>query len=219
MDTGELEQERGITILSKVTALRLPGPDGEPIVLNIVDTPGHADFGERWNAHAVLSSCSPLILLLGKTRPAVCLHITPLHVGGEVERILSMVDLVCLLVDATEGPMPQTKFVLKKALHCERYATHNNHQRSACLSSLYHGRPQFQYDAPTICTMFTVTIVFDSVQEFHLTTAVTRARTDEVFTTCRGHCHVSCPLSRDRCRVHTISHCKPTRRATATHAL
>lgn len=65
MDTGELEQERGITILSKVTALRLPGPDGEPIVLNIVDTPGHADFGEI-SACAVTLSCSPFMLLLDR---------------------------------------------------------------------------------------------------------------------------------------------------------
>ena len=76
-----MEKERGITILSKVTALRMEVEGRkEPVVLNIVDTPGHADF------------------------------------GGEVERIMSMVDMVLLVVDATEGPMPQTKFVLKKAL-------------------------------------------------------------------------------------------------------
>jgi len=75
MDSMDQEQERGITIMSKVTSLKW----GEA-KLNIVDTPGHADF------------------------------------GGEVERVLGMVDGVCLLVDATEGPMPQTKFVLTKAL-------------------------------------------------------------------------------------------------------
>ena len=75
MDTGELERERGITILSKNTAI-----DWEDWRINIVDTPGHADF------------------------------------GGEVERILSMVDSVLLLVDAVEGPMPQTAFVTRKAL-------------------------------------------------------------------------------------------------------
>ncbi len=75
MDTGELERERGITILSKNTAI-----DWEGWRINIVDTPGHADF------------------------------------GGEVERILSMVDSVILLVDAVEGPMPQTAFVTRKAL-------------------------------------------------------------------------------------------------------
>ena len=75
MDTGELERERGITILSKNTAI-----DWEGWRINIVDTPGHADF------------------------------------GGEVERILSMVDSVLLLVDAVEGPMPQTAFVTRKAL-------------------------------------------------------------------------------------------------------
>lgn len=76
MDSNDLERERGITILAKCTALMW----GD-IRINIVDTPGHADF------------------------------------GGEVERILSMVDGVVLLVDASEGPMPQTKFVLSKALN------------------------------------------------------------------------------------------------------
>jgi GTP-binding protein len=75
MDSGELERERGITILAKCTSVEWKGT-----TLNIVDTPGHADF------------------------------------GGEVERILSMVDGVLLLVDAAEGPMPQTKFVTGKAL-------------------------------------------------------------------------------------------------------
>ncbi len=75
MDSFELERERGITILSKCTSI-----DWEGVRLNIVDTPGHADF------------------------------------GGEVERVLSMVDGVLLLVDAAEGPMPQTKFVTGKAL-------------------------------------------------------------------------------------------------------
>lgn len=75
MDSNELERERGITILSKNTAIKYGG-----VKMNIVDTPGHADF------------------------------------GGEVERILGMVDGVLLLVDAFEGPMPQTKFVLRKAL-------------------------------------------------------------------------------------------------------
>jgi GTP-binding protein len=80
MDSGELERERGITILAKNTAIHLHDEDGNPVVVNIVDTPGHADF------------------------------------GGEVERALSMVDGVCLLVDASEGPLPQTRFVLRKAL-------------------------------------------------------------------------------------------------------
>ena len=75
MDSNDLERERGITILSKCTSLNWNGTH-----INIVDTPGHADF------------------------------------GGEVERILSMVDGVVLLVDSSEGPMPQTKFVLGKAL-------------------------------------------------------------------------------------------------------
>ena len=82
MDSGDLEREKGITILAKNTAVRYEGPaaKGESIVLNVIDTPGHADF------------------------------------GGEVERGLSMVDGVLLLVDASEGPLPQTRFVLRKAL-------------------------------------------------------------------------------------------------------
>ena len=80
MDSGDLEKERGITILAKCTSVEWSAGDGEDVRINIVDTPGHADF------------------------------------GAEVERILSMVDGVILLVDAAEGPMPQTKFVLGKAL-------------------------------------------------------------------------------------------------------
>src|SRR5690242_9971596 len=75
MDSSDIERERGITILAKNCAV-----DYEGVHINIVDTPGHADF------------------------------------GGEVERVLSMVDGVLLLVDAVEGPMPQTRFVTKKAL-------------------------------------------------------------------------------------------------------
>ncbi|WP_077489979.1 translational GTPase TypA [Sinomonas mesophila] len=86
MDSGDLEREKGITILAKNTTVRYAGPAaaeaGEPegITINVIDTPGHADF------------------------------------GGEVERGLSMVDGVVLLVDASEGPLPQTRFVLRKAL-------------------------------------------------------------------------------------------------------
>ena len=75
MDSNDLERERGITILAKCTSVQW-----KDIRINIVDTPGHADF------------------------------------GGEVERILNMVDGVVVLVDAAEGPMPQTKFVVGKAL-------------------------------------------------------------------------------------------------------
>src|SRR5882724_11172139 len=75
MDSMDLEREKGITILAKNTAVRHGG-----VTLNIIDTPGHADF------------------------------------GGEVERGLEMVDGVLLLVDASEGPLPQTRFVLRKAL-------------------------------------------------------------------------------------------------------
>ena len=75
MDSNDLERERGITILAKVTSILWQGTR-----INIVDTPGHADF------------------------------------GGEVERILNMVDGALVLVDAAEGPLPQTKFVVSKAL-------------------------------------------------------------------------------------------------------
>ena len=75
MDSGDIEKERGITILAKNCAVEYEGTH-----INIIDTPGHADF------------------------------------GGEVERVLSMVDGVLLLVDAVEGPMPQTRFVTRKAL-------------------------------------------------------------------------------------------------------
>ncbi len=75
MDSNDIEKERGITILAKNCAVEYEGTH-----INIVDTPGHADF------------------------------------GGEVERVLSMVDSVLLLVDAMEGPMPQTRFVTQKAL-------------------------------------------------------------------------------------------------------
>ncbi|MBT8473630.1 MAG: GTP-binding protein, partial [Marinicaulis sp.] len=79
MDSNDIERERGITILAKCTSVLWEGRD-EAVRINVVDTPGHADF------------------------------------GGEVERILSMVDGCLLLIDAAEGPMPQTKFVLSKAL-------------------------------------------------------------------------------------------------------
>src|SRR5205085_1750777 len=75
MDSNDLERERGITILAKNTAVTW-----DDVKINIVDTPGHADF------------------------------------GGEVERVLNMVDGALLLIDAVEGPMPQTRFVLRKAL-------------------------------------------------------------------------------------------------------
>ncbi|MBL1076072.1 translational GTPase TypA [Nocardia sp. 2] len=80
MDSGDLEREKGITILAKNTAVHRQNADGSVTVINVIDTPGHADF------------------------------------GGEVERGLSMVDGVVLLVDASEGPLPQTRFVLRKAL-------------------------------------------------------------------------------------------------------
>ncbi|MCD7102313.1 translational GTPase TypA [Pseudoclavibacter sp. 13-3] len=82
MDSNDLEREKGITILAKNTTIFYNGPasEGKDITINVIDTPGHADF------------------------------------GGEVERGLSMVDGVVLLVDASEGPLPQTRFVLRKAL-------------------------------------------------------------------------------------------------------
>ena len=85
MDSGDLEKEKGITILAKNTAIRRAGKgkDGSDLIINVIDTPGHADF------------------------------------GGEVERALSMVDGVVLLIDASEGPLPQTRFVLGKALEAK----------------------------------------------------------------------------------------------------
>jgi GTP-binding protein len=80
LDSMDLEREKGITILAKNTGVRYRREDGTPATINIIDTPGHADF------------------------------------GGEVERGLTMVDGVLLLVDASEGPLPQTRFVLRKAL-------------------------------------------------------------------------------------------------------
>ena len=85
MDSGDLEREKGITILAKNTAIAYKGASagGKEITINVIDTPGHADF------------------------------------GGEVERGLSMVDGVVLLVDASEGPLPQTRFVLRKSLEAK----------------------------------------------------------------------------------------------------
>ena len=80
LDSGDLEREKGITILAKNTAVRWTGEGRDEVKINIVDTPGHADF------------------------------------GGEVERGLTMVDGVLLLVDASEGPLPQTRFVLRLSL-------------------------------------------------------------------------------------------------------
>jgi GTP-binding protein len=100
MDSNDLERERGITILSKVASCVYQG-----VKVNIVDTPGHADF------------------------------------GGEVERVLSMVDGVLLIVDACEGPMPQTRFVLKKAFQ-------NNLKVVCCVNKIDRegARPQEAYD-------------------------------------------------------------------------
>lgn len=83
LDSNPLERERGITILAKNVSFEYTSPDGQTTRINLIDTPGHADF------------------------------------GGEVERVLSMADGVFLLVDSAEGPMPQTRFVLKKAFQHE----------------------------------------------------------------------------------------------------
>jgi GTP-binding protein len=83
LDSNPLERERGITILAKNCAIAYKSPTGEDVKINLIDTPGHADF------------------------------------GGEVERVLGMADGCFLLVDAAEGPMPQTRFVLKKAFQHE----------------------------------------------------------------------------------------------------
>ena len=100
MDSNDLEREKGITILSKVASVRY-----KDYKINIVDTPGHADF------------------------------------GGEVERVLSMVDGVLLVVDANEGPMPQTRFVLKKAFE-------NGLKPIVCINKIdrENARPLYAYD-------------------------------------------------------------------------
>ena len=100
MDSNDLEREKGITILSKVASVRYMDTK-----INIVDTPGHADF------------------------------------GGEVERVLSMVDGVLLIVDANEGPMPQTRFVLKKAFE-------NGLKPVVCINKIdrENARPAYAYD-------------------------------------------------------------------------
>ena len=100
MDSNDLEREKGITILSKVASVRY-----KDYKINIVDTPGHADF------------------------------------GGEVERVLSMVDGVLLIVDANEGPMPQTRFVLKKAFE-------NGLKPIVCINKIDrdNARPLHAYD-------------------------------------------------------------------------
>ncbi|MGC8781373.1 MAG: translational GTPase TypA [Anaerolineae bacterium] len=126
LDSNDLERERGITILAKNTAVRYNG-----IKINIVDTPGHADF------------------------------------GGEVERVLNMVDGVLLLVDAVEGPMPQTRFVLRKALEMGRRAilvinkVDRNHARPAWAVDgtfdlfIELGATEEQADFPVIYTIAT----------------------------------------------------------------
>ncbi|XAL98051.1 GTP-binding protein [Phycisphaeraceae bacterium D3-23] len=86
MDTGDLERERGITITAKNCAITYRHTDGADYKINLIDTPGHADF------------------------------------GGEVERVLNMADGCLLVVDSFEGPMPQTRFVLEKALRARAQA-------------------------------------------------------------------------------------------------
>ena len=97
MDSNDIERERGITILSKNTAVHYKG-----VKINIIDTPGHADF------------------------------------GGEVERVLKMVDGVILLVDAFEGAMPQTKFVLRKALELDLHVTVRKHVQKKLLMKFWN---------------------------------------------------------------------------------
>ena len=132
MDSNDLERERGITILAKNTAISLIDPiTKKPIKINIVDTPGHADF------------------------------------GGEVERVMNMVDGVLLLVDAAEGPMPQTRFVLKKALQMGHKAIvvinkvdRKDAEPSRVLNETFDlfielGASEYQADFPVIYTQAT----------------------------------------------------------------
>ncbi len=118
MDSMDLERERGITIMAKNTSVYY-----EDIKINIVDTPGHADF------------------------------------GGEVERTLAMVDGVMLLVDASEGPLPQTRFVLKKALEAKLPPI-------VCINKI--DRPDARVDA-----------VLDEIYDFSST--LTPARNSSIF--------------------------------------
>ena len=121
MDSGDLERERGITILAKNCAVEYEGTH-----INIIDTPGHADF------------------------------------GGEVERVLSMVDGVLLLVDAVEGPMPQTRFVTRKALalglkpivvinKIDRPGARPDWVLNQTFDYLIRNRPKTQTPMPMIC--------------------------------------------------------------------
>ena len=121
MDSGDLEKERGITILAKPTSITW-----KDVRINIIDTPGHADF------------------------------------GGEVERVLNMADGVLLLVDAFEGPMPQTRFVLKKAidLKLKPIVVINKVDKDNCTPELVHesvfdlmfelDAEEWQLDFPTV---------------------------------------------------------------------
>src|SRR5512135_2683882 len=118
MDSNDLERERGITILAKNTAVTYRG-----VKINIVDTPGHADF------------------------------------GGEVERVLNMVDGVLLLVDAVDGPMPQTRFVLRKALEL-------GHKAIVVINKVDRANAQLDYVANATFDLFVDLGASDAQAEF-----------------------------------------------------
>src|SRR5207248_1673111 len=141
MDSMDLEREKGITILAKNTAVRYGA-----VKLNIVDTPGHADF------------------------------------GGEVERGLTMVDGVLLLVDASEGPLPQTRFVLRKALEAPLQAHVTNLDASPYVGRLAicrvrHGT--IRRGAPIAWCRADGTVSAARVAELYVTDALERVEAEE----------------------------------------
>ena len=137
MDSGDLERERGITILAKNTSVNYNG-----VKINIVDTPGHADF------------------------------------GGEVERILKMVNGVILLVDAAEGPMPQTRFVLGRAMEL-------GHRVIVAVNKI--DRPDARVDE-----------VIDEVLELLIDLGATDEQLDSPMLFCSGRAGTSTPTARAR---------------------
>ena len=177
MDSGDLEREKGITILAKNTAIRYAGPaavaagHGDGVTINIIDTPGHADF------------------------------------GGEVERGLSMVDGVVLLVDASEGPLPQTRFVLRKALSARMPVV-------LCINKV--DRPDSRI-AEVVDEVYELFMDLDATEEqIDFRSCMRRPRPVEPLSSVRVT--VSCPRVRISRRCSPRS-CRPSRRRPTTQTL